>query len=277
MRDDKEIFAPSLEPGYIDAVKYFNKLYSEGLLDQETFTYTKSATQFQAKVINGQVGVYTARNGTTEVLPTVADVKNEWVFAQPFAGPDGTTAWTKRLAGVRTKYGGYITNAATPQEQKVIIRFWDQLYDSEMGLQWIYGVTGEALVKNAEDKWEWDSTVDRTKQTPIYGPMAIMKDWEYDNFTPAETTALVNELVERYLPFVRFTYTTGYGKGTAEDQDEIVALSADLVTFARNTEAKWIANGGIDREYDDYVRKLKEMGIERLIKLQQTALDRFHK
>ncbi len=68
--------------------------------------------------------------------------------------------------------------------------------------------------------------------------MCIMKDWEYANFTPAESSALVNKLVERYLPFVRFTYTWGYGKGTAEEQDEIAALSADIFTFSRNTEAK---------------------------------------
>ena len=69
VRDDRTIIAPALEPGYVDAVKYFHRLYSEGLLDKETFTYPKAAPAFHSKVANGTVGVYTARNGISSQYP----------------------------------------------------------------------------------------------------------------------------------------------------------------------------------------------------------------
>lgn len=42
------------------------------------------------------------------------------------------------------------------------------------------------------------------------------------------------------------------------------------------TGARWVYEGGIEEEWDDYVAQLNQMGLERLMEIRQAALDRYY-
>lgn len=44
----------------------------------------------------------------------------------------------------------------------------------------------------------------------------------------------------------------------------------------KTTGARWVYEGGIEEEWDDYVAQLNQMGLERLMEIRQAALDRYY-
>ena len=53
-------------------------------------------------------------------------------------------------------------------------------------------------------------------------------------------------------------------------------LATDLISYVETTGARWVYEGGIEEEWDDYVAQLNQMGLERLMEIRQAALDRYY-
>ena len=49
----------------------------------------------------------------------------------------------------------------------------------------------------------------------------------------------------------------------------------DINSFIQSKEAEWVVNGKIDQEWDDYVKRLNDMGMERVREIYQTGADRW--
>ena len=53
-------------------------------------------------------------------------------------------------------------------------------------------------------------------------------------------------------------------------------LATDIISYVETTGARWVYEGGIEEEWDDYVAQLNQMGLERLMEIRQAALDRYY-
>ena len=63
---------------------------------------------------------------------------------------------------------------------------------------------------------------------------------------------------------------------TSEELDEMTMLATDIISYVETTGARWVYEGGIEEEWDDYVAQLNQMGLERLMEIRQAALDRYY-
>jgi len=61
-----------------------------------------------------------------------------------------------------------------------------------------------------------------------------------------------------------------------EQLDRKAELGTDIFGYAEETIARWIIEGGIDEEWDAYVKKIDDMGLKELLKIYQDALDVFN-
>jgi putative aldouronate transport system substrate-binding protein len=64
---------------------------------------------------------------------------------------------------------------------------------------------------------------------------------------------------------------------TAEETNFIQTTGTDLQNYVKDTQAKWLLEGGIENEWDAYLAKLRSLKLDEYLKVMQTAYDRFMK
>jgi putative aldouronate transport system substrate-binding protein len=62
-----------------------------------------------------------------------------------------------------------------------------------------------------------------------------------------------------------------------EELEKINTLEPEIKEFVKQKEAQWLIEGGIEEEWDEYVTQLEAMGLNELMEVYQTGLDRFNK
>lgn len=63
---------------------------------------------------------------------------------------------------------------------------------------------------------------------------------------------------------------------SAEETEDIANYSTEIQNFINEKYATWMMNGGIDEEWDSYLKQLDDMGLQELIAVYQGALDRYN-
>ncbi|MFU0799312.1 MAG: hypothetical protein ACFWUE_01400 [Xylanivirga thermophila] len=81
----------------------------------------------------------------------------------------------------------------------------------------------------------------------------------------------MDKIYEPYLP--KKVYPDVFF--TLDEAEEISTLQTDILDYVDQMCAKWITQGGVDEEWDAYVKRLEGMGLDKMIKIRQDAYDRF--
>ena len=275
---DNVVQATTLQPGYRDAVTWLHSIYAEGLLDQEAFTYEIQA--YRAKNQEGVIGVSSAWGGWN-IVPegSAAQAKQWWTPIPPLAGPDGSRdAEFNALAGIGN--GLVITNAAEMPE--ALVRYVDLNYIPENGVQWSLGPLGHNLFQDDQGRIGYLPTPDeyqgygqfRISETAVFMTNGVVPSWAASNFLPDERNQWKNQLVDLYLPHATM-YGTNAVKLSADEIAEAGVYLTDINSYIQSKEAEWVVNGKIDQEWDDYVKRLNDMGMERVREIYQTGADRW--
>ena len=77
---------------------------------------------------------------------------------------------------------------------------------------------------------------------------------------------------EMYLPVATtMYYPTLLFK--AEDNERIKEIGDDIIAYNEKMRAKWLAYGGVDEEWDEYLAKLDSMGLQEYIDIYQKTYD----
>lgn len=119
------------------------------------------------------------------------------------------------------------------------------------------------------DAWYWESSV------RDFGPKYVSPSFEKNIILdPSNGDGLkltIDKLGKDYvtIPFPNVMYT-------AEEFQELPTLTTDIDTYVRTTRAQWITKGGIDEQWDAYIKKLNEMGLERLVTIRTDAYERYN-
>lgn len=284
-------FAPASE-NYRGYLEYMNKLYSENLLDKETFI--QSGEQKKAKGQNNQIGVFqdwfsffTLGGGEEEALnnPMFRILTSE-------QSPE-----TMTVASPRFSTGTFaITNKAA--DPAAAVRWVDYFYSEEgfaflnqgpEGYLWKYAENdkGEQIrVMNVDNELLNPDNAEeyRGQITPAYGILVpyyeqtiprIKDDAEDTVEISAFSEFLIAETEEKVTPYAEVPFPITYL--TKDEQDAINASATDIRTYVEEMEAKFIT-GTIeltDQTWEDYLNTLKQMGIEDYVKVYQGAYDRW--
>lgn len=275
VKDGKVVWTAA-EDSYKEAVKYFNSLFEEGLVDPEAFT--QDGPVFDAKVKSEEriVGVLQAWRSTGWALEEGDD---SYIPMGPLAGPDGTRFYPEYQNGI-TDLGSFsITKDA--EDPKTIMGWVDEVYDPLFSVQASLALKVGVHLEDAGDGTykfaEPATTENRAKVVPGGG------DRIYN--VSAEAAALLQEcpahLVEKrgidplynqyYWPEVYPTFLF-----SAEESSEIASLTTEIATFTSEKYATWMMNGGIEEEWDAYLKKLDDMGLQELLAVYQEGLDRYN-
>jgi putative aldouronate transport system substrate-binding protein len=272
VRDGKVIYTAA-QPEYKEAIDYYHQWVKEGLIDTESFI--QDVPQYFAKGSSEKYGTYIWWE-TTEVVG--ADLADDYVLLPPLEGPNGHT-----VVG-RSNYSDYsraefaITSAN--EHPEVTMRWVDELYAPKMSAQINWGPIGtifeekDGMLKIKEQPKDVVVGELRQKVAPN-GPLAILKE-DFENVVEMEPRAKqrLQDLQNVYGPYLE---EENYPQifFSPEELEEVNQIEVEIKEFVNQKQAQWLMDGGVNEEWDGYVKQLEDMGLSRLIEIYQAGLDRF--
>lgn len=279
VKDGKVIYT-AIEPEYKEGIKYFNKLYTEGLLDSEMFVQDLSKLKAKGHNADNILGM-TILFWPDDAIPR--DRQDEYIHLQPLKGPNGD-----QLVARNTVAPGLGRNAFTItskcENPELAIRWADEWCKEINALQALNGTQDEAWGYLDKGKWETYNnrelpegmTYDQYRHTQSPGASSfyfIPKDLA-DKRVLDPMNQAQHERYLAYMPYVEPAENILPPLYLSpEDQNEISALSQDIKNYVEQKRAKWITEDGIDKEWDEYIGAVEKLNVNRLLEIYQNALD----
>ena len=280
------------EPQRKDYLKYVNKLYSEGLLDNDYLSVDKN--KLGVNVLNGLCGAAYAPGGSGigTWLPIMqsSDPSVELVSSRPISPEKGRLSKFSKMNDLYDASGSSSAITTACKDIETVARFLDYSYSEEGMLFDNFGVEGDTYTMidgypTYTNKVVPDSNSDTTSEgltisqalsmyTRTYATGGYIQDPRY-----MEQYYSLPELKEALTLWTQ----TDYGKymyppatATAEESSELAQIMNNIKTFADEMETKFITGAAdIDSGWDAYVAQLKAFGLDRAIELKQIAYDRY--
>ncbi|GHH97900.1 extracellular solute-binding protein [Neobacillus kokaensis] len=276
VKDGKVSFTAT-DPGFKEATKYFNRLYSQGLIDPEALTHDISV--YFSKGRGKDSPKYGAFSGF--IAPNVIgpDYAKQYVPVPPLKGPTGIQQWREEDEIAMAKGAFAITSANKHPE--VTMRWIDELYSEENSIQWTFGPFDYNIKKNSDGTYEYLESKDgksfdefRCTEAPCFSSARALLPETMEKIKPNEKDSTRLEYMEIYKPYLKkTTYPDLFF--SLEDTQKLNTLTTDILEFVNKKQAQWIINGNIDKEWDDYLKKLNDMGLKEFIDIYQKNYDQF--
>ena len=274
VKDGQVLFSLAQE-GYKEAVKYLNRLYTEGLIDPEVFTQDRSQYSSKGKQDDMTVGVLVAY--TPENFLGAERTYEHYTDLLPLEGPDGDRLWNRYDMGY---YMGRVVITSANPNPEATMRWIDEQFDEEVSVRLHWGEIGQNIEKT-ETGWKvLDEAPDgmssdeyRFQNSPAYhGTGAILKE-TYDKIELATDKAMKAERYELYDPYAATEYLPAM-RLSEDDEKEISTIFVDISSYVDQMKAKWITGeSNVENDWEDYLKALEKMNVSRYVEIYQNAYD----
>ena len=272
--DGKVKFAPVMDE-WKELMKFYNKLYKEGLLDMECMTQNQAS--FNAKVAN-----QTSKVGFFWNDSNICAHPEEYIAIAPLS-VDGKVKPQLHLhpLGITKANTNMFEITAKCEDPAAVMRWVDNFYDFDLAVQLKHGMIGrsmyeeDGMLKFNKPEEGQSQQVMINNNTLISFPGLNKEEWfdEKIEMTEVQKGYLTNwEIYKDYIDdeiWPRPYYDI-------EDSTTISQLSADLFRFVGEKKGAWIVGkSDIDKDWDQYKKDLKKMGLDDLIKISQETYDTY--
>ncbi|MEG0691905.1 MAG: extracellular solute-binding protein [Oscillospiraceae bacterium] len=263
----------AVSPNYKEAIKFFAKLYKEGLMDPEVFTADKFGEKTKLPD-----DVY----GTAIFYGPVADILNvekgqHYVPLNPLTSPvSDKMHWNQSSSGnsiFRTQL--LVTDKAKNPE--TIVRWVNNLYEVDNSIQAAYGPYGKGIEKTADNGYKvlehglvsyCPFVFSMPRYIPLEEKNKIVKS-EVDAASKKQLNAmdeLYKDNLAEFLPPVWLT---------AEESTSIATIRTDIDKYIRDKRAEWVSGqADVEKEWDAYVAQMDKLGLQKYIVVQGGALEK---
>ncbi|WP_054022969.1 extracellular solute-binding protein [Bacillus sp. FJAT-28004] len=282
--EDGKVLYTAVQPEWKEAVKWFNKLWNEGLLDLEVFTH--DTDQWKAKGRQNPP-IYGVTSDWDGVESLGEENFKQYGILLPVTAPNVEQAeWPQPDPDVyRAQFA--ITSAA--EQPAAILRWLDQLFPAitEEGLnETLYGKEGEGWIKTEDGKFKAlavsEDQAEYAKITgfPNYWPFDLSKKTEGVYMGPnavAGENYKLYTLAEAYAPFLTKNPFPPIWL-TPEQQNEVSTIQTDIQKATDERFARWVTGeGDIEADWDRFQKDLEKMGLSKLIAIYQEAVDAYNR
>ncbi len=272
------VYTPITEP-YKEAISAFHDLYSLGVIDPEAFSHDRNVYVSKIQDPNKVVGMWLgwSRNATATVN------KDDYMPLAPLKNTEGKQIWRRVDSKIVSRGAFSITNQA--EHPEVLMAWIDKSYEPEVSLEISQGLIGKTLEKTHEGRYRYM----KLPEGVILGTM--IHDYSPGiNGTCGLTQETINkldlnanlterkELDEFYSPYngtTEYTYPNVFF--TEDEINKINLLETDINAFVTQKYVGWIVNGGVESEWDSYIKQLEAMKVEDYINIYKQAYERYQK
>ncbi|GKX31458.1 sugar ABC transporter substrate-binding protein [Vallitalea longa] len=305
IEDNGTIASGNVTDNYKKFLKYMRKLYSEGLIDQEAYIQTRQ--EVESKANEDRVGLVGCPSAPYVVAKKDQTWDKNWTAIGGLtekAGQQGVIPLKNKV----TDSGVFIVNAETKHPIE-IARLIDYLCTDEGILTGTHGFKGHSyeliemegvkvadlpLPEGYKSQGEY-----RQQRAVIQGAFMMMTgtvgypEEAVLNMTDERLEKVIANpdslnieleywrlLIERLRRKENLEYKQVVPNLVYKEKEEkrVATLKTDIMTYIDTAVAQFVTGEvDIDEGWDAYVTTLKQMGLDELIEIEQTAYDRMFK
>jgi putative aldouronate transport system substrate-binding protein len=279
IKDGEVVFAPTL-PGTKEYLATMAKWYTEGLIDSEFIT-REDTNNFH--ILNNKAGAscywtgyVAAQNVNTEVLAN--DPDTNWQVIQPPVLAAGQEPRTYSQQAAVVNYAWAISSSA--ENAVDIIKMFDYVYSEEGSLLFNFGLEGESYDMVDGTPQYKESIVNGDGGTLTYirknGMQPLIGIRQMPEY---EAASCVNEDVKaqlfNYIDNDRFYPINPTLTLTEAEQEIYDTRMSSIKTYVEEELIKFFIGSRPIDEYDSFLAKLNEMGIEEMTTLKKQSYERY--
>ena len=120
------------------------------------------------------------------------------------------------------------------------------------------------------------SPVEVREAEAVGGPLAILDEYYGVYVTcPDDAQYRLDWIEEFYTPYMTRNYVYPNVFMSQEDVKQLSNLQADIEKLVRTKKSAWIRDGGVDEEWDEYLKSLESYGLQEYLALFQKYLDAY--
>ena len=279
--DDKKVICSATQDGYRRGVEWLHKLYQEGLIDPECFTQEWST--YVSKGKSGRYGVCFSWD--------VANIAN-------LADWEPLPALSADVRNITPQNGSYTSGfdrgrcvvTALASKPALVCSWLDQVYAPFQSPQNNWGTygddgefhifelstnsAGEPMLKHAD--LGDHSPVEVREAECVGGPLAVLNDY-YNKYVtcPDDAQYRLDWIKEYYTPDMNTKYVYPNLFMNQDDTETLSNLMADIKTEINTRKSDWVMNGLSDQDWNSYLKKLDEYGLEEYLGIYQKYLDTY--
>lgn len=270
-------FIPT-DPRYKELLQFVNKLYKDGLLEQDIMSV--KSTEVDAKGVEGLLGV------VDNVDPVAIYNQEGYVGLPVLKGPHGDQMFSATGSPLGNIGMFVLTDKA--KNPAALIRWMDYFYSDEGIRMFFMGWKDETYKEDAEGNVDYVDHIKNNSEglnlDQAVGQYLIWPGGYYPGFVTqkyfkgAEGLPTSVENAKKAEPYVipqdkvwpPFNFT-------ADEQSELTGIQTDIHTYVDEMRDKFIAGNESFDNWDQYVANLQKMGSERYLAIYQSAADRYTK
>ncbi|WP_307327281.1 extracellular solute-binding protein [Evansella vedderi] len=268
-------FIPTTD-NYKQLLEYVNKLYSEGLIDQEIFTIAYH--EFTSK---GTQGIYGVING---IDPGTLMNLEGYVGLPVLEGINGkrlNTAIGSPLGNI-----GMFVITDKAKNPEAMVRWIDYFYGDEGAKNFFLGFEGITYIETEDGVYEYteeitnnpdglnlDQAISQYLTWPGGFYPGIVKEQYFKGAEGNEASRARAEKAEPYTLDMNEVWPVF--NFTLEEHEELTVIQNDINTYVEESTAEFVTGRRSFSDWDNYVNQLERMGLNRYLEIIQAAYERY--
>lgn len=275
--EGKVRFFPIAE-GYKETLEYLNKLFEEGLVQENIFTIEKNQN-----ITNGSEGLQGSTIITSAESIYGEEEGSKFVGMPALEGPHGDKEYTK-VGSPLAHLGGMVLTKENDHIPETL-RWADYFYSEEGSEMFFMGIEDESYevledgsldyldeIKNSPDGKSLEEEL-ANYVTYLGGgyPGRVMEE-TFQGAEALQSSIDAAEVIEPYIveeAWPLFPYTH-------EESKDLSVIASDLEKYVDEMQDKFIAGDKPFSEWDDYVEEVENMRVDDYLDIQQSAVDRYY-
>lgn len=223
----------------------------------------------------------------------IANIDNntDYVMLPALTGPEGARNITRQNNSETSGFDrGRCVLTSSCRNTALAAAWIDQMYAPLQSPQNNWGSYGEKDSFNIfelstnKDGGEMLKHLDLGDQSPVEvreaqsvnGPLAVLNEY-YDVYVtqPADAKWRLDNMHETYLKDMKSKYVYPNVFMSIDDTNKVSQYDTDIKKYAEQKKADWILNGGIDKEWDSYLKKMEKYGLSDYLAIKQKYFDQY--
>ncbi len=270
---------------------FYEKLhewYEKGYINADFTSYNYSNTKPPEDVVtSGNAGMFSEDVASISTYyDLMADVEGFALSALPQVKLNADDALHTGYIGkkVSDKYTLAISSNCSPENQIYAIQFMDYLFSDEGMILANFGIEGDTYVIGDNGEPQFTDKILNNPDFPwqlcqslfINPGFPCVVNLEVERMTYNECQMNAVDIWNRNFADSSMTAPTAMLTYTADESAARAQYATDIQTYQEEMRLKFITGAlDIDAEWDTYCKALKDMGIDRVVEIDQAAYDRY--
>lgn len=271
-----------------ELVVFLNKLYNAGLINKEVFThdYTKYQSVARGEGDYAKVGFTWGWVASDRFGEQLAPQYTSMAPLKANASYSGDVSWSYDFNTLN--YGANaIVMSAKSKNKEAAMRFINELYAPEVGIQVLFGSIGPNISDNGDGTytvlppkdtkmdpgtWKWTST------WADNGAFYISDNIQLTLGSDMQEVITDSEILKPALANInpeQDIYPSVFIKYSSSDNNLMSLNNTNLMNLANTNFAKWVTTKGIEKEWDAYVQEAEKAGLNQNLEIMQKYYEEY--